>query len=459
MLLRHKVGLISLVYAISLVVILSTAAWCISVYFHSAFRDYTVIDQLLQDVESLRRSVRAVRPGVESGEVSLERAVAPLHREFLDISDRAESWASGAHRTPEWEQVEWLASDVRPVVPGELDVFERRLSDLAHALNSSRQARVRQAASTQARVVVILLLCGFVGATLCVTGVFFIRRWVVQPVAKLREATREIASGNYAYRVRTASRDELGHLADEINRMCATIVEMQQRLIEREKLETTGEMMRFMAHNIRNPLAGLRALAEETAARHAGDPQTAECQRRIISSVDQLESWFRHLQHAMTPVALSVERTNIRALVAGVVEALGPLLGQRGTAVNVVCDGGPTWVRCDAMQIEQALVALLTNAAQASSAGQTIRIQVLCHPEREGDWILAVEDQGEGIAQENLGRVFKPNFTTKPQGSGLGLAMVSNIINSHSGRVTVESVSGGGARFAATLPGRLSEGD
>jgi len=99
----------------------------------------------------------------------------------------------------------------------------------------------------------------------------------------------------------------------------------------------------------------------------------------------------------------------------------------------------------------------VTNAVQASQAGQVVQIRADLVPESPSRWRLTVEDEGVGIPPELRKKIFLPYFTTKPEGNGIGLAMASKVIRLHGGDLAVESEVGRGSRFHATLPGRVSE--
>jgi signal transduction histidine kinase len=112
-------------------------------------------------------------------------------------------------------------------------------------------------------------------------------------------------------------------------------------------------------------------------------------------------------------------------------------------------------VACDPGQVRQILWNLLANAAQASGEaprGGPMRVRVACGPDAGGGAWLEVRDDGPGIAAADLGRVFLPFFTTKREGTGLGLATVHRIVDAHGGTVTVESEPGRGACFRVRLP-------
>jgi len=325
-------------------------------------------------------------------------------------------------------------------------------------LRKQREQSVEEAAATQATVVQILLVNTACGALLCLLGLFFVRRWVVQPVEGLREATRHLSAGEFGHRIEPKSRDELGLLAGEVNQMASIIAQMQERLVEQERLAGAAEMVKRLAHNIRNPLAGIRGLAEATSDRHQNDNETRECQQRIVETVDRFEKWLRDLQESVSPMTLCPQPTRIDELIRQVITALKPMFHRRDVEIqmNVSADLSP--VHLDSMHFEQALVALLTNAVQASQPGQSVRIEVRPCPDRSGDWQLIVEDQGEGIPDEIRDKIFVPYFTTKPGGTGVGLAIAGKVIKAHGGQLTVDSRPGQGSRFVAILPGLAKGG-
>ena len=110
------------------------------------------------------------------------------------------------------------------------------------------------------------------------------------------------------------------------------------------------------------------------------------------------------------------------------------------------------------MHFEQALVALMTNALQASERGQAVTVQVSSDTHTPWRWCLTVADEGAGIPPELREKIFLPYFTTRPGGSGLGLAMAGKVVKLHGGRLEVESKPGEGSRFTATMPGLITDG-
>jgi len=477
--LRQKFGLLALIYVLSLSANFAMSAWCIVVYFESAFVDFRAGTFQEQQITQARRLLHQQHILFDEGRnpSDLQDAYEELERRLSGIlnSVRTDQWGESeetlgtqivqAARQKDEVAKQWLTRMVESPAPGaspeELDQAFDDLDGLllraGNVLNQERQTNETGVAATQQRVLMILMVNTACGAILCAAGVFFVRRWVMQPIADLREATRQISQGDFAYRIRPRAHDELGQLAEEVNQMSATVVEMQTQLVEQERLAAAGEMVTRLAHNIRNPLAGIRGLAETTLELHTGDADTAGCQQRIIDTVDRFEKWLRDLQQSVSPLELSPQRISVRDLLNNVVTALRPMLDRHGVRVEVEVDPNVHEAHLDSLHFEQALVALVTNAVQASTSGQVVQIRATTDAQGGGRWQLTVADDGVGIPHELHGKIFVPYFTTKPEGNGIGLAMANKVVRLHGGQLTVESELGRGSRFSAVMPGLASE--
>jgi len=477
--LRQKFGLLTLIYVLSLAANLVMSAWCIVVYFDSAFRDFQSGAFQEQQIERVRQLLRRQREVLEERGNPSERAaqyrelqdqfsaiLIPVQEELLGqgiLALRAE--IEQAAQRKDTVARRWLAlrlgGRAGEVLPEEdqeaFSSLDMRLLQASNIFGGWRQDNVAAAAQTQGRVVTILIANTVGGAILCAVGIWCGRRWVMYPIRDLREATRQIGLGNFAYRIIPRSRDELGQLAEEVNEMSATVVAIQTQLVEQERLAAAGEMVTRLAHNIRNPLAGIRGLAEATTALHPDDLELVGCQQRITDTVDRFEKWLRDLQQSVTPLKLNLQPVRLAELVGGVMTALRPMFDRRGIRYVVEIDPAVSEVQLDSLHFEQALVALVTNAAQASEAGQEVRISASPLAEARGRWRLSVMDHGAGISAELKRKIFLPYFTTKPEGNGLGLAMANKVVRLHGGQLTVDSGPGRGSRFDAELPGLVAE--
>ena len=154
---------------------------------------------------------------------------------------------------------------------------------------------------------------------------------------------------------------------------------------------------------------------------------------------------------------LNLQDVEIEQLADNVVTALRPMLDRRQVDVQIEIDPAVRVVKIDALHFEQAVVSLITNAVQASQAGQSVTLRVESVSDSEDHWRLSVEDKGTGIPEVIREKIFTPYFTTKPDGNGVGLAMVSKVVKIHGGQILLESEVGSGSRFTAVMPGRVAE--
>lgn len=330
----------------------------------------------------------------------------------------------------------------------------------ANVINTARH-ETRFGGELRTSVLLILVASLTLLALSVALAAALVRRWVMKPVAALRDATARLARGDFSHRIAVSGRDELARLSDEVNHMAGTILAMQEERVDRERLAAVGEMTRRIVHNLRNPLAGIRSLAELSRADANPGSPLREHQDRIVATVDRFEAWLRGLLSAATPARINPVPTDIEPWLGRVLEPMRASAAVRG--VEIVHDTQPaSWqADFDPVQLEHAVVALVTNAIQASPNGS--RVSVAARRDSADAWELRIADQGPGVPEELRERIFRPYFTTKRDGTGIGLALVKQVAEQHGGRVWVETsphphanrVNGdGGSVFVVRLPVR-----
>ena len=219
------------------------------------------------------------------------------------------------------------------------------------------------------------------------------------------------------------------------------IIEVQgDRLIESESLAVVGEMGSAVAHGLRNPLAAIRSSAELALESPLPD-EARDCAHDIVTQVDRLEAWVRQLLTYAKPSHAALEPVDLNAVLAQVGEPYFRDLERRGIKLSVEAAPDLPPVRGDAALLTQMLGNLIANAGEAMTA----RGSIVLSANREGEEIVVgVRDDGPGIAPRDMGRVFKPFFSTKPKGLGLGLPLVRRLAERFGGTVELESVPGSG---------------
>jgi PAS domain S-box-containing protein len=224
---------------------------------------------------------------------------------------------------------------------------------------------------------------------------------------------------------------------------------MEARLLERERLAAVGELAAMVAHEVRNPLAGIRGGCEILLEGYPAGEAKHDIGEEIIRQVDRLNRTVHDLLAFARPKAADPVPTDLHALMDRVIGNLRQDPATQGVTVERSYDPAFPIVAVDARQIEQVLINLLQNAFQAIGHRGTVSLATRANGDRVE---IAVRDSGAGIAQDKMEHIFKPFFTTRSQGSGLGLAIVKKIVEAHGGAIRVESPPSGGALFTVALP-------
>ncbi|HEY0712669.1 MAG TPA: ATP-binding protein, partial [Polyangia bacterium] len=324
------------------------------------------------------------------------------------------------------------------------DEFERRYDDLGRAIALFRQKLERDSvrvaeelSGKQESATRSAIALGIAGLLAAVGAAVSLWR-TLRPLHELRLRARQIASGDYAQRVGLGSRDEIGDLAREFDAMAQALQEREQRLIHSERLATVGKVAAQITHEIRNPLASIGLSAELLGDELS--PEQREAQRllgAISGEVDRLseitESYLRFVR-LPRPV---LEREDPVALVTSVMEFARAELKQAGISLELAAPEPVPEIVADENQIRQALLNLIRNAREAMPEGGRLRVAVT--PSPPGRVTVAVSDTGPGISPENARHIFEPFFSTKTTGTGLGLALVQQIVAEHGGEVTVQT--------------------
>lgn len=287
---------------------------------------------------------------------------------------------------------------------------------------------------------------GVLLATPVVLGIFlllfsrtFLQRSIARPIDRVLRATQEISAGKLQQRVPETGAAELARLASAINQMADELIHSQEALLRSEKQAAQGALVPVLAHNIRNPLASIRATAQ-VADDPALDADTRESLKGIISTVDRLERWTGALLAYLHPLKPSYMATSLQALVNGAMTPLESKLKEKKVMVMVSgCEGIKLFA--DIHLLEQAIYNLLLNAMDASPPGS--RISVI--GSQQQDMVaLEIQDQGSGMPFTPEFNTLTPGPSTKRFGTGLGIPFAFKICESHGGELSFTPRTGGG---------------
>lgn len=240
---------------------------------------------------------------------------------------------------------------------------------------------------------------------------------------------------------------ELAGFVQAINRMAENRQRLEAELRREDRLRSMGRVVAGIAHEIRNPLNSIRLTARVLARRLQDSPNTNEQIDMIVGEIDRLDSLLKSLLVFRPDEPVTVSRQDVLPIVERSLAVVQPHAQERGVAVRLdeVFRGKAS---VDADRLQQALMNLLLNAVDASQPGSVVSVRM--HNE-DGHMNIAVEDNGQGLSLESQEQVFEAFYTTKPGGTGLGLAVTKALLEKMGATIEASNHSTG-ARFTIQLP-------
>jgi two-component system nitrogen regulation sensor histidine kinase GlnL len=238
------------------------------------------------------------------------------------------------------------------------------------------------------------------------------------------------------------------------------VEQLEERERLRDRLAALGEMAAAIAHEVKNPLAGIEVMAGILKRQLADSEDAQSILGDIIKEAKMANAIVLEVLDFVRPIRLQVEHISVADAIRDAVANAESHATRGDVQVQVDCPPDLPAIQGDPHQLRQIFTNLLTNAFEALGGEGHVRIAATplaedgpAGGEPQGPMVqVEVVDDGPGIPADVIDRIFSPFFTTKPQGSGLGLAIVRKIVDAHDGRIDVGTADGGGTRFRVTLP-------
>ena len=275
---------------------------------------------------------------------------------------------------------------------------------------------------------------------------FMMSERLSRPIRELARGAKVVAEGDWNYRLNVKAGGEVGRLVTAFNGMVARLDAQRLRLVDMERMATWRDMARHLAHEIKNPLLPIRLTVQELKDQYKGDDrQYAEMLDESTRVIGDELNHLTKLVKEFSSFARMPDINPVDGAVEPLVRDVARLYPQLHTGIE--CENGLPDFRFDPDQIRLVLVNLFENSASVGASEVRVSVGKVGR-----DVIIMHSDNGPGIPRENLAKVFDPYFTTRDDGTGLGLAMVKNIVLLHDGSVHVHSADGKGTTFTIALP-------
>lgn len=270
------------------------------------------------------------------------------------------------------------------------------------------------------------------------------------PIRRLVFGANAVADGDLRYRLKIKASGETGRLVGAFNDMVSRLDSQRRRLVDMEKMATWREMARHLAHEIKNPLLPIRLTIEELRDQYkGGDDKYKEMlddsTRVVGDELDNLQGLVKEFSSFARMPDMNPQVGSVERLVKDVAQMYPAVETRLDT------DAASPDLSFDPDQIRRVLVNLFDNAVSVSAEGKLCKVRVTLK-RVDAEVVLSFADNGPGIPPGHADKIFEPYFTTRSEGTGLGLAMIKKIILLHGGSITATNQAGGGAVFEIRLP-------
>lgn len=389
------------------------------------------INTFMQDLQLL---------AVDSNELEATKHIAVAYNRFHSETNKL---LTPSHLTQ--QQKHLLDKQLEQYTFSELeaafDGFERLLQNKQRVLAESRQKWVSHI-TLLAPVPVLLAI------SLLLLSRRYVKNNVVRPLASVMQGARRISKGDLQHKIPHRGVDDLTRLADAINTMADELASNRDKLVEAKKQAALGELVPLVAHNIRNPLAGIRAASQVTQD-ETTDPMVQDALSDIIIAVDRLERWVTSLLTYLHPLKPHFSQQTLTEVTDNAMSLIAlQLKDKRLHLSRIGWETDACQIQVDTNLMEQTLFNLVQNAIEASPHEAVITLLYRQAPDAV---ILTIEDQGKGMTFDPVSEQVTDG-EAKRLSCGLGIPFALKVIKQHGGQLDYSNAESGGTTVMLTLP-------
>ena len=373
-----------------------------------------------------------------------KQAIADLEKNYKLFANDAPDMFYRYQASPNDKSRRALYQDMETGIFSRYESVSKRAEDLLSLKQNELKTRLDDAKQTS---IIILGIPILLAGLLLLLSRLFLKRAIVNPIKAMMLATSEISAGNLQHKVPETGAAELATLSQEINKMAEDLVESRDVQVRTEKQAALGLLMPMLAHNIRNPLASIRATAQVIEVPE-NDKDTKESVNGIINTVDRLERWTGALLAYLHPTKPQLSAVDLSHVLQGALAPLAQKIQEKNIQLiqNKIA---PLQILTDEHLLEQMLYNLILNAIEASQKNASIHIDA-----RVSDQILTINitDQGIGMPFTPDPHAISPGPSTKRFGTGLGIPFAFKVCEVLGGTITFKPAQPTGTLIELRLP-------
>ena len=295
------------------------------------------------------------------------------------------------------------------------------------------------------KIIFLITIIGIsvVGGIILLTFATF-RKNVINPILGIHKQAKLIENGQLDIKSQSIGYDEVRKLGNEVEIMASKLKEQQAKIAKTERLSAIGELAARLAHDLRNPLSVMKNSLLLIRHKYGTQPESMNDFDRIDRSVSRMSHQLENVMDFVTARKLTTSEKSLNEILKNAVEK-----ANIPDSIKVNLSSEDMVLNCDSAKLEIAFDNILVNAKQAIGNSGTIDIGTK-HDENLVK--IEISDSGSGISEDVLPKIFEPLFTTKQEGTGLGLPSCKSIIEQHGGHISVKTELGKGTTFVITLP-------
>lgn len=307
---------------------------------------------------------------------------------------------------------------------------------------------------------VIVFLCSLLAAL--VLGIYLARK-ISGPVTVLLDGVKQVAAGDLGTKITVETGDEIGQLAlafndmtgklklhmEEIDRAHSEVLKTQKQLLQSEKMAAIGQLAAGLAHEIYNPLNVISGFTEVLLKQGGRTDAEKKHLEEIYRETGRCQNLIAELLRFAKPKKSGRDSADLGVMLGETISLVQAQAKTQGIVVTVDIPEDLPSVMADKDQMKQVFLNLLLNACQAMPSGGDLHVKAYV---LDSNLAVDIKDTGIGIKTQDMQNIFNPFFTTKADGTGLGLALSFAVMESHGGAINVKSEEGKGAVFTLTLP-------